>query len=63
MWRAGIAGTEQDQREPDRGPFHYLAGGRGPKARTLGVAAERFYDMLCELGRKQVRDGIWEAAA
>ena len=34
-----------------------------PKARTLGVAAERFYDMLCELGRKQVRDGIWEAAA
>jgi LysR family transcriptional regulator, nitrogen assimilation regulatory protein len=34
-----------------------------PKARTLGVAAERFYDMLCELGRKQVRDGIWESAA
>ena len=32
-----------------------------PKARTLGVAAERFYDMLCELGRKQVRDGIWDA--
>ncbi|MEI9922242.1 MAG: LysR family transcriptional regulator substrate-binding protein [Bradyrhizobium sp.] len=31
-----------------------------PKARTLGVAAERFYDMLCELGRKQVRDGIWK---
>jgi LysR family transcriptional regulator, nitrogen assimilation regulatory protein len=34
-----------------------------PKARTLGVAAERFYDMLCEFGRKQVRDGVWEAAA
>jgi LysR family nitrogen assimilation transcriptional regulator len=34
-----------------------------PKARSLGVAAERFYDMLCELGRKQVRDGIWESAA
>jgi hypothetical protein len=26
------------------------------------VAAERFYDMLCELGRKQVKDGIWETA-
>ena len=34
-----------------------------PKGRSLGVAAERFYDMLCDLGRKQVRDGIWEAAA
>jgi LysR family nitrogen assimilation transcriptional regulator len=34
-----------------------------PKARSLGVAAERFYDMLCELGRAQVRDGIWEAPA
>jgi LysR family nitrogen assimilation transcriptional regulator len=31
-----------------------------PKARPLGVAAERFYEMLCELGRKQVRDGIWD---
>ncbi len=34
-----------------------------PKTRSLGVAAERFHDMLCELGRKQVRDGIWEAVA
>jgi LysR family transcriptional regulator, nitrogen assimilation regulatory protein len=34
-----------------------------PKARSLGVAAERFYDMLCDLGRAQVRDGIWEAPA
>jgi LysR family nitrogen assimilation transcriptional regulator len=34
-----------------------------PKTRSLGVAAERFYDMLCELGRKQIRDGIWESAA
>jgi LysR family transcriptional regulator, nitrogen assimilation regulatory protein len=34
-----------------------------PKTRSLGVAAERFYDMLCELGRKQVHDGIWESAA
>jgi LysR family transcriptional regulator, nitrogen assimilation regulatory protein len=34
-----------------------------PKGRSLGVAADRFYDMLCELGRKQVRDGIWESAA
>jgi LysR family transcriptional regulator, nitrogen assimilation regulatory protein len=31
-----------------------------PKARTLGVAVERFYEMLCEFGRKQVRDGIWQ---
>jgi LysR family transcriptional regulator, nitrogen assimilation regulatory protein len=34
-----------------------------PKARSLGVAAERFYDMLCEAGRTQVREGIWESAA
>jgi LysR family nitrogen assimilation transcriptional regulator len=34
-----------------------------PKARSLGVAAERFHDMLCELARKQVRDGVWEAVA
>ena len=33
-----------------------------PKARTLGVAAERFYEMLCEFGRRQVRDGIWQEA-
>ncbi|MDB5516966.1 MAG: hypothetical protein JWQ17_3724, partial [Tardiphaga sp.] len=31
-----------------------------PKTRSLGVAAERFHDMLCEFGRKQVRDGVWE---
>jgi LysR family nitrogen assimilation transcriptional regulator len=31
-----------------------------PKARTLGVAAERFYEMLCEFGRRQVRDGVWQ---
>jgi LysR family nitrogen assimilation transcriptional regulator len=34
-----------------------------PKTRSLGVAAERFYDMLCDIGRKQVSDGIWQAAA
>ncbi len=34
-----------------------------PKARSLGVAAERFYEMLCELGRKHVSDGIWEPVA
>src|ERR1700761_2743824 len=34
-----------------------------PKARTLGVAAERFYEMLCEFGRKQVREGVWQDAA
>jgi LysR family nitrogen assimilation transcriptional regulator len=32
-----------------------------PKTRSLGVAAERFHDMLCDFGRKQVRDGVWEA--
>ena len=32
-----------------------------PKTRSLGVAAERFYDMVCDLGRKQIRDGVWEA--
>jgi LysR family transcriptional regulator, nitrogen assimilation regulatory protein len=32
-----------------------------PKTRTLGVAAERFYEMLCDLGRKQVRDGAWDS--
>ncbi len=34
-----------------------------PKTRSVGVAAERFYEMLCEFGRKQVRDGVWESAA
>lgn len=33
-----------------------------PKGRTLGVAAERFYEMLREFGHKQVRDGIWQEA-
>ena len=33
-----------------------------PKGRSLGVAAERFYEMLCEHSRKQVRAGIWEPA-
>jgi LysR family nitrogen assimilation transcriptional regulator len=32
-----------------------------PKTRSLGVAAERFHDMLCEMGRRQVRDGVWES--
>jgi LysR family nitrogen assimilation transcriptional regulator len=32
-----------------------------PKTRSLSVAAERFHDMLCELGRKQVHNGVWEA--
>jgi LysR family nitrogen assimilation transcriptional regulator len=34
-----------------------------PKTRSLGVAAERFYDMVCEFGRKQIRDGVWEPAS
>jgi LysR family transcriptional regulator, nitrogen assimilation regulatory protein len=33
-----------------------------PKARTLGVAAERFYDMLCEFGRTLVHKGVWQEA-
>jgi LysR family nitrogen assimilation transcriptional regulator len=33
-----------------------------PKGRTLGVAAERFHDMLCEFGRKLVHKGVWQAA-
>jgi LysR family nitrogen assimilation transcriptional regulator len=32
-----------------------------PKTRSLGVAAERFHDMLCEMGRRQVRNGVWES--
>ncbi|MDO9413565.1 MAG: LysR family transcriptional regulator [Pseudolabrys sp.] len=34
-----------------------------PKTRSLGVAAERFYDMVCAFGRKQIRDGVWESAS
>jgi LysR family nitrogen assimilation transcriptional regulator len=34
-----------------------------PKTHTLGVAAERFCEMLYEFGRKQVRDGVWQDAA
>jgi LysR family nitrogen assimilation transcriptional regulator len=34
-----------------------------PKTRSLGVAAERFHDMVCEFGRKQIRDGVWEPAS
>ena len=33
-----------------------------PKGRTLGVAAERFHDMLCEFGRKLVHKGVWQEA-
>ncbi|MGY5775197.1 LysR family transcriptional regulator [Rhizobium sp. LEGMi135b] len=31
-----------------------------PKDRSVGAAAERFYQMVCELGAQQVRDGIWQ---
>jgi LysR family nitrogen assimilation transcriptional regulator len=30
-----------------------------PRNRSLGTAAERFYQMLCETSRDLVRDGIW----
>lgn len=33
-----------------------------PKARSLSVAAERFYDGLLVMGAKQVREGVWQAA-
>ena len=33
-----------------------------PKSRTLGVAAERFHDMLCEFSQSLVRKGIWHEA-
>jgi len=31
-----------------------------PKSRSLGVAAERFHDILCEFSRKLVAKGIWQ---
>lgn len=34
-----------------------------PGARPLSIAAERFYQMLCETGRDLVRDGVWDKAA
>ncbi len=30
-----------------------------PRNRSLGIAAERFYQMLCETGRDLVRSGAW----
>jgi LysR family transcriptional regulator, nitrogen assimilation regulatory protein len=33
-----------------------------PKSRPLGVAAERFHDILCEFGRKLITKGIWQEA-
>jgi LysR family transcriptional regulator, nitrogen assimilation regulatory protein len=33
-----------------------------PKSRPLGVAAERFHDILCEFSRKLVAKGIWHEA-
>ena len=31
-----------------------------PKTRSLGVAAQRFYEAICDMGREQIRDGIWQ---
>lgn len=31
-----------------------------PKARKLGVAAQRFYEMLQRIGAEQVKQGIWQ---
>ncbi len=33
-----------------------------PKSRKLGVAAEKFRQMLQQIGAEQVRDGIWQEA-
>lgn len=30
-----------------------------PKTRTLGIAAQRFYDAICDMGREQIRRNIW----
>jgi LysR family nitrogen assimilation transcriptional regulator len=31
-----------------------------PKSRSLGVAAERFHDILCEFSRKLIANGVWQ---
>lgn len=31
-----------------------------PANRALGVAAQRFYEAICDIGREQVRTGIWQ---
>jgi LysR family nitrogen assimilation transcriptional regulator len=31
-----------------------------PKSRPLGVAAERFHDVLCEFSRKLIARGVWQ---
>src|ERR1700744_1671835 len=33
-----------------------------PKSRPLGVAAERFHDILCEFSRKLIAKGVWREA-
>jgi LysR family nitrogen assimilation transcriptional regulator len=33
-----------------------------PKSRPLGVAADRFHDILCDFGRKLVARGVWQEA-
>src|ERR1700761_9469039 len=33
-----------------------------PKSRPLGVAAERFHDILCEFSRKLIAKGVWQQA-
>ena len=32
-----------------------------PKTRSLGVAGQKLYETICEMGREQVRDGVWQA--
>jgi LysR family transcriptional regulator, nitrogen assimilation regulatory protein len=34
-----------------------------PKTRSLGVAAARYYEMLCEFGDRLTREGVWESAS
>jgi len=31
-----------------------------PKTRSLSVAAQRFYEAICDMGREQIRANIWQ---
>jgi LysR family transcriptional regulator, nitrogen assimilation regulatory protein len=31
-----------------------------PKMRALSIAAQRFYEAICDMGREQIRANIWQ---
>jgi len=31
-----------------------------PKTRSLSVAIQRFYEVICDIGRRQIRANIWQ---